>query len=82
GAEAGIATAAGAANQTLLTKLLGAQNLRWLINAAREDLAARFDRLAGAERQRATRAVAEVTPDPELETHLAAALTAVAGARR
>lgn len=82
GAEAGIATAAGAANQTLLTKLLGAQNLRWLINAAREDLTARFDRLAAAERQRASRAVAEGTPDPELRTRIGTALASVADARR
>ncbi|MBW3658962.1 MAG: hypothetical protein KY457_10015, partial [Actinobacteria bacterium] len=82
GAEAGIATAAGAANQTLLVKLLGAQNLRWLINAAREDLTARFDLIAAEERQRATRAVAEAAPDPGLVPQLTTALAAVADARR
>jgi hypothetical protein len=82
GAEAGIATAAGAANQTLLTKLLGAQNLRWLVNEARADLTSRFEAVAADERQRATRAVAEATPEPELVERLEAAVGAVADARR
>ncbi len=81
GAEAGIATAAGAANQTLLVKLLGAQNLRWLIGEARADLVARVDALLAEERQRFGRAVAEALPDPGLVGELEAALAAVRAAR-
>lgn len=81
GAEAGIATAAGAANQTLLTKLLGAQNLRWLIGAARADLVERFEQLAASERQRFSRLVAEVVPDPGHVASLERAVADVTAAR-
>ncbi|MGI8575785.1 MAG: dynamin family protein [Egibacteraceae bacterium] len=77
GAEAGIATAAGAANQTLLVKLLGAANLRWLVSASRSDLQARFDRLMDAERRRYVRAVAEAAPEPDEVDAVREALTAL-----
>lgn len=82
GAEAGIATAAGAANQTLLTKLLGAQNLRWLVTTARADLAERFAGVLADERQRYIRAVADEVTDPEHVDHLERALADVMAARR
>lgn len=82
GAEAGIATAAGAANQTLLARLLGAQNLRWLVRTAREDLAGRFEAVLADERQRFGRAVGEAAPDPDLTERLDEAVAAVEAARR
>ena len=81
GAEAGIATAAGAANQTLLVKLLGVQNVRWLVSRAREDLTERFAGIATEERRRFTAAVAEAAPDPDAVEELRAAMDAVAAAR-
>lgn len=77
GAEAGIATAAGAANQTLLVKLLGAANLRWLVAASRSDLQLRFDRLFERERSRYVRAVAEAAPEPDEVEAVGEALTAL-----
>lgn len=74
GAEAGIATAAGAANQALLTRLLGAHNLRWLISAARADLTERVGDVMAAERRRFAAAVADAAPDPALPDALRAAL--------
>jgi hypothetical protein len=81
GAEAGIATAAGAANQTLLVKLLGANNLRWLIARAKEDLVDRFENLMTGERHRFIEALADAAPDPEVVDVLADALVAVESAR-
>ncbi len=64
GAEVGIAGGAAAAQQALLVRLLGAQNLRWLVGQSRADLVARFARLAEAERERFSAAVAAAAPDP------------------
>lgn len=64
GAEAGIAAAAGAANQGLLVKLLGEANLRKLVSDARTDLLQRFNDLLADERRRFIAVVAEVAPDP------------------
>lgn len=80
GAEAGIATAAGAANQTLLVKMLGAQNLKWLVTSAREDLQARFGDLLRDERRRYSDRLAAVVPDPRELDRLATARQAVADA--
>jgi hypothetical protein len=66
GAEAGIATAAGAANQALLTKMLGAANLRWLISNARSDLERRFTELVAVHRRRFTEVLAASAPSPKL----------------
>ncbi|HSK98630.1 MAG TPA: dynamin family protein [Euzebyales bacterium] len=66
GAEAGIATAAGAANQALLTKVLGSANLRWLIGNARADLERRFTELVAVHRRRFTEALAGAAPSPKL----------------
>ncbi|HUH07849.1 MAG TPA: hypothetical protein VML96_08580 [Egibacteraceae bacterium] len=82
GTEAGIATAAGAANQALLVKLLGERNLRWLIGQAKADLIRRFDELMTAERRRFTAAVADAAPEDELRDDIRAALTALRSARR
>lgn len=75
GVEAGIATGAAAANQTLLVKLLGAHNLRWLVGRAREDLRIRFDRLAEQERSRFDAVLAGSAPELE---HVDALRTAAA----
>lgn len=82
GVEAGLAAGASAANQALLTKLLGAQNLSWLLKRVREDLAERSTALASGEAERYLAAVAEVAPDPAEAAAIRAALDAVARARR
>lgn len=66
GAEAGIATAAGAANQALLTRVLGAANMRWLVNNARTDLERRFTELVAVHRRRFTEVLAAAAPSPKL----------------
>lgn len=66
GAEAGLATAAGAANQALLTRVLGAANLRWLIGNARADLERRFTELVAVHRRRFTEVLAAAAPSPKL----------------
>jgi len=66
GAEAGIATAAGAANQALLSKVLGAANMRWLISNARADLEQRFTELLAVHRRRFTEVLAAAAPSPKL----------------
>jgi hypothetical protein len=66
GAEAGIAAAAGAANQALLTKVLGAANLRWLVTTARSDLEKRFTELVAVHRRRFTEVLAGAAPSPKL----------------
>lgn len=66
GAEAGIAAAAGAANQALLTKVLGAANLRWLVTTARSDLEKRFTELVAVHRRRFTEVLAAAAPSPKL----------------
>jgi hypothetical protein len=66
GAEAGLATAAGAANQALLTRVLGAANLRWLVGAARADLEKRFTELVSVHRRRFTAALAAAASSPKL----------------
>jgi hypothetical protein len=70
GAEAGIATAAGAANQALLTKVLGSANLRWLVTNAREDLERRFTDLVAVHRRRFTLVLAAAAPSPKLVEQL------------
>jgi hypothetical protein len=66
GAEAGIAAAAGAANQALLTKVLGAANMRWLVTSARSDLEKRFTELVAVHRRRFTEVLAAAAPSPKL----------------
>ena len=66
GTEAGIAAAAGAANQALLTKVLGAANLRWLVTNARSDLEKRFTDLVAVHRRRFTEVLAAAAPPPKL----------------
>jgi len=80
GIEAGIAGGAAAANQALLTKLLGAQNLRWLIGEARADLVARFAAIAANERARFGAAVRSAAPDTAALQALDDATAAVTGA--
>jgi hypothetical protein len=82
GAEAGIATAAGAANQALLVKLLGEANLRWLLARAREDLIARFQVLAEAERARYDMVLADAVPTDEEAGGIPEALAALQQAAR
>ncbi|MDQ3709151.1 MAG: hypothetical protein M3387_07595, partial [Actinomycetota bacterium] len=81
GAEAGIAAAAGAANQGLLVKLLGEANLRKLVADARADLLQRFNDLLADERRRFVAVVAEVAPDPEQLDELANAGEALMAVR-
>ena len=64
GAEAGIAAAAGAANQGLLVKLLGEANLRSLVTEARRLLLECVDDLLQTERNRFQQRVAVPSPDP------------------
>lgn len=82
GAEAGLATGAAAANQALLVKLLGANNVRWLVGEAKADLRSRFDGLAAGERRRFAAAVAEAAPVAGQREDLGAAVTALKDARR
>lgn len=77
GAEAGIATAAGAANQALLVTVLGERNVRWLISEARKDLVRRFSEVLEPERRRMAGAVAEAAPDPDLADDIEAAVAGV-----
>lgn len=74
GAEAGIATAAGAANQALLVTVLGERTVRWLVSESRKDLVRRFSELLIPERRRLAGAVAAASPDPELPSRMQAAL--------
>ncbi|HVM20214.1 MAG TPA: dynamin family protein [Egibacteraceae bacterium] len=80
GAEAGIAAAAGAANQALLVKLLGEANLRSLVADARRDLLERFDALMAAEARRFRAQVEAVSPEPAVVDRLRDARDAVAKA--
>jgi hypothetical protein len=64
GAEVGIATAASAANQALLARLLGDQNLRWLVSRSREELQTRFAELAAEQARRHLDALAQAAPEP------------------
>lgn len=64
--EADVATAAGAASQTLLTRVLGATNMRWLISNARADLERRYTELLSMHRRRFTEVLAAAAPSPKL----------------
>lgn len=77
GAEAGIATAAGATNQALLVTVLGERNVRWLISEARKDLVRRFTEVLEPERRRLAGAVAAAAPDPGLADDIEAAVARV-----
>jgi len=77
GAEAGIAGAAGAANQALLVRLLGEGNLRWLLSEARVDLTARFAALMDEERRRRLTVLAGAAPGDGEVAELSAAVAAV-----
>jgi hypothetical protein len=82
GAEAGIAAAAGAANQALLSKLLGEANLRALVNGARADITSRFAALLEPERARFAQLLDAARPDPDTVTALRDATAAVTDARQ
>jgi len=62
GGELGIAAGAAAANQWLLTKLLGEQNLRKLLADVRTDLFVRVDEVTGSHRRRYEAAIADAGP--------------------
>ena len=62
GGEVGIAAGAAAANQWLLTKLLGEQNLRRLLADIRADLFVRVDELTAAHRRRYEAAIEKAEP--------------------
>ena len=81
GAEAGIAAAAGAANQALLVKLLGEANLRTLVAEARRVMLECFDELMQAEAARFTQRLDAVAPDPKRLHALREASDAVVAAR-
>lgn len=74
GAEAGIAAAAGAANQALLVTVLGERTVRWLVTQARLDLVERAGEVLAPERRRRNAAVAAAAPDDELLPRLRRAL--------
>ena len=82
GAEAGLAAAAGAANQGLLVKLLGEANLRALVSQARGRLLEGFDDLLQTEAGRYGRQVADCSPEPEQLDTLRTARAALVEARR
>jgi hypothetical protein len=65
GGEVGIAAGAAAANQWLLTRLLGEQNLRRLLALVRDDLFDRVGRLADEERRRYDAAIVAASPPEE-----------------
>lgn len=81
GVEVVVAGGAGAANQALLTRLLGAQNLQWLLREVREDLLHRMRGVAEVEARRYGAALEEISPGEDDATALRAALGAVAAAR-
>ena len=81
GAEAGLAAAAGAANQGLLVKLLGEANLRALVAEARRLLLECVDELLAGERNRFQRRAAEPSPDPEQLEDVRAARDELVAAR-
>lgn len=82
GAEAGIAAAAGAANQMVLVKLLGEANLRALVADARRILLEHFDELVKVEASRFTRLIDAVAPDVKDVEALREATDEVAAARQ
>ena len=82
GAEAGIAAAAGAANQALLVKLLGEANLRTLVTEARRVMLECFDQAMQAEAHRFTERVERVAGDPKQLDALREASDAVVAARQ
>ena len=77
GAEAGIATAASAANQALLVTALGERTVRWLVSRSREDLVRRFAEVLVPERRRLSGVVAAAAPDPDLPDALRTRLAEV-----
>lgn len=81
GAEAGIAAAAGAANQGLLVKLLGEANLRALVSEARTRLLESFDELLAQERGRFASRVEAAAPDRSLSDDIVAARNRLLTAR-
>ncbi len=72
GAETGVATAAGAANQVLLETLLGKQNIAWLTDRSREELLGRIDRLLEQERRRFLDVIEPVLPPRDAAERLRA----------
>jgi hypothetical protein len=82
GVEGGIAAGAAAANQALLVKLLGEQNVAWILARAREDLLERVAELAEEELPRYTGALAAIAPPPDAAEAIRTALDDVAQARR
>lgn len=81
GVEVGLAAGASAVNQWILTKLLGEQNVRWLLERIREELRERVDELAAAERARFDAVLEGKGASDEALERLANALAAVDEAR-
>jgi hypothetical protein len=77
GAEVGITAGAGAAQQALLAKLLGRQNLSWLLREVRTRLLDRVDALAVEESRRHLDAVVAAAPQDADLAALRDAITAV-----
>jgi hypothetical protein len=82
GAEAGIAAAAGAANQALLVKLLGEANLRTLVAEARRVMLECFDSIMQTESARFTQRLDAVSGDPKQVDALRDASAALVAARQ
>jgi hypothetical protein len=77
GAEVGIAAGASAGQQALLAKLLGAQNLAWLLREVRARLLDRVARIAEAQARRHRDAVDALAPPAGLAAEVEAALAAL-----
>jgi len=81
GAELGITAGAAAAQQTLLVKLLGAGNLRWLVEQSRARLTERFAALAAEDRARYEAVLTAADPQADAQ-RLRDALAQVTSTRR
>jgi energy-coupling factor transporter ATP-binding protein EcfA2 len=81
GAEVGIAGAGATLGQLVLEKMLGSQNVRWLVAEAKVRLLAHVEAILAEERARFTRVAAERAPDPVDRDRIVAALDRVRASR-
>lgn len=82
GAEVGIAGAGATLGQLVLEKMLGSQNVRWMIAEAKQGLLDHVGGVLDHERGRFDAAVAARAPDPDHRDAVASAVAAVAASRR
>jgi energy-coupling factor transporter ATP-binding protein EcfA2 len=74
GAELTIAGAGATVGQLVLERMLGGQNVRWLITEAKGRLLARVEEVLDAERRRFAEVAASHAPDPAVRDRLTEAL--------